>query len=70
MKSDTKAHLLSMIEAKLQGFTNILAVVRLGGGGRGTLSYRGELGHVLYCTSTHEVGMLEHSLPKESILSY
>ena len=48
-----------MIETKLQGLINILAVLRLGGGGRGDFVIKGELGHVLYCTSTHEMGMLD-----------
>ena len=62
-----------MIEAKLQGFIKVLAVVRLGGrrGREGGWDFvmKGELGHLSHCTSTHEVGMLEHSLPKESVLS-
>ena len=55
-----------MIATKLQALINILAVLRLGGGGKGDFVMKGELGHVLYCTSTHEMGML---LPKESVLS-
>ena len=48
-----------MIETKLQGLINILAVLKLGGEGRGDFVMKGELGHVLYCTSTHEMGMLD-----------